>query len=143
MVEPLVPVVARPSGRVYRRRSGGGRKPMMPRQIFSAIVYVLRSGCPWKALPPKYGSASTVHRHFLQWEREGFFQALWRAGLAEHDEMEGIRWEWKSDTGAAETAARATESAGGHPREPEEAKTQASFVGRRMWRPAIARRQRG
>ncbi len=30
---------------------------MPPRQIFAAIVYVLRIGCQWKALPKEFGSA--------------------------------------------------------------------------------------
>ena len=66
---------------------------MPPRQIFqifSAIVYVLRTGCQWKALPREFGSASAVHKHFQQWQQAGFFLALWRAGLAEYDEMEGV-----------------------------------------------------
>jgi hypothetical protein len=37
-----------------------------------------------------FGSASAIHQHFQQWQRAGFFVALWRAGLAEYDEMEGI-----------------------------------------------------
>jgi len=42
-------------------------------RFFSAIVYVLRTGCQWKALPKEYGSASAVHAHFQRWQREGFF----------------------------------------------------------------------
>ncbi len=32
--------------------------------------------------------------------RAGFFVALWRSGLAEHDDMEGIVWSWQSIDGA-------------------------------------------
>jgi len=42
-VEPFVPVVTRTDGRQYRRQPGAGRKPIPARQIFSAIVYVLRT----------------------------------------------------------------------------------------------------
>jgi putative transposase len=99
-VEPLIPVRQRSAKRKYQRRPGGGRKPMPPRQVFSAIVYVLRTGCQWKALPKEFGSASAIHLHFQQWHRAGFFVALWRAGLAEYDEMEGIAWDWQSVDGA-------------------------------------------
>jgi len=37
---------------------------MPARQVFSAIVYVLRTGCRWKALPNEYGGASSVHAYF-------------------------------------------------------------------------------
>jgi putative transposase len=50
-VEPLIPAVKRMEGRKYRRKPGAGRKPMPARQVFSAIVYVLRTGIQWKALP--------------------------------------------------------------------------------------------
>lgn len=142
-VEPLIPVAERAAGREYRRRSGGGRKPMMPRQVFSAIVYVLRAGCQWKALPRRLGSASTVHRHFRQWERMGFFLALWRAGLAEHDELEGIRWDWRSRDGAGEKASPIIDCARNQPRGIGETGARAMVVGQRAWCPATARRRRG
>ena len=72
---------------------------MPPRQVFSAIVYVLRTGCQWKALPKEFGSASAIHLHFQQWHRAGFFVGLWRAGLAEYDEMEALPGTGKAWTG--------------------------------------------
>ena len=66
-VEPLIPVRHREAGRKYQRRAGAGRKPMSARQVFSAIVYVLRTGIQWKALPREFGSASAVHQHFQNW----------------------------------------------------------------------------
>src|ERR1039458_850428 len=72
-VEPLIPLPRRSTNRVYLRKPGGGRKPMPPRQIFSAIVYVLRTGCQWKALPREFGSASAVHLHFQKWQQGASF----------------------------------------------------------------------
>jgi transposase len=92
----LIPIAERSADRVDLRKPGGGRKPMPPRQIFSAIVYVLRTGCQWKALPREFGSASAVHLHFQTWQQAGFFLRLWQAGLAEYDEMEAIAWNWQS-----------------------------------------------
>ena len=63
---------------------------MNARKVFEGIVYVLRTGCQWKALPKeRFGSASSIHSYFLQWLRDGFFLQLWRAGLAEYDEVGG------------------------------------------------------
>ena len=36
-------------------------------------------------------------KRFLEWERAGFFEALWKAGLAEYDGMAGIVWQWQSE----------------------------------------------
>jgi len=114
-VEPLIPVPQRSADRAYLRKPGGGRKPMPPRQIFTAIVYVLRTGCQWKALPREFGSASAVHLHFQKWQAAGFFLRLWQAGLAEYDEMEAIAWNWQSIDGAMHKAPLATECVGPNP----------------------------
>ena len=83
-VEPLIPKVNRDKTKAYQRRKGGGRKPMASRQIFEAIVYVLRTGIQWKALPKEYGSSSSIHRYSRRWGKEGFFLKLWEKGLAEY-----------------------------------------------------------
>lgn len=107
-VEPLIPQQMRDPGRVYRRTAGGGRKPMEPRKVLSAIIYVLRTGIQWKSLPKDvYGSPSSIHSYFKKWESQGFFEELWKRGLAEFEEMKGIHWEWTIDRAKArEFAAR-------------------------------------
>ncbi|MDZ4128306.1 MAG: transposase, partial [Hydrogenophaga sp.] len=96
-VEPLIPVRERSTDKAYVRKAGAGRPPKPARQVFEAVMYVLRTGCQWKALPKeRFGSASAVHKRFLEWEAAGVFEALWKAGLAEYDQMEGIAWRWQS-----------------------------------------------
>lgn len=115
-VEPLIPVRGRDSARVYRRKAGGGRKPLPPRRVFEGIVYVLRTGCQWKSLPKeRFGSASSIHGYFRSWLAAGFFLNLWRAGLAEYDEMVGIAWEWQSIDGSMLKAPLAREAVGPNP----------------------------
>src|SRR2546427_12653487 len=74
-VEPLIPApAARSEKKFFERAAGGGRKPKDARLAFAAIVYVLRTGCQWKALPPeRFGSASAIHRRSLDWETAGGF----------------------------------------------------------------------
>ena len=50
-VKPLIPETVRDPKRVYQRIAGGGRKPLDSRKVFEAIVYVLKTGTQWKALP--------------------------------------------------------------------------------------------
>jgi transposase len=142
-IEPLIPVRQRPQGQTYQRKPGAGRKPMDARQIFSAIVYVLRTGCQWRALPREYGSSSAIHTHFLRWQREGFFLKLWRAGLADYDEMEGIAWRWQSIDGAMGKAPLTRECVGSNPTDRRKKRAQTQPYGRRTWSPAVARRQWG
>jgi transposase len=50
-VEPFISTGdARVKGRKYQRLPGGGRKPLQPREVFAAIVCVLRTGSQWKAV---------------------------------------------------------------------------------------------
>ena len=145
LVEPLVPEKQRDPGKVYKRRPGGGRKPAPPRQIFAAIVYVLRTGIIWNALPTeKFGvCSSTAHRVFSEWCESGFFLKLWRAGLAEYDELEGIAWEWQAADGCLFKAPLAREAGGPNPTDRGKKRKQAACAGRRAWRPAVAHRDRG
>ena len=110
-VEPLIPQQMRDPERVYRRTAGGGRKPLEPRKVFSAIVYVLRTGIQWKSLPKElYGSPSSIHAYFKKWEAQGFFEELWKRGLAEFEEMKGIHWEWTIDKAKAREFAAAMQA---------------------------------
>jgi transposase len=88
---------------------------MPARQVFSAIVYVLRTGCQWEALPHEFGSASAVHAYFQRWQCSGLFLCLWQAGLAEYDDMEGIAWRWQSIDGAMHKAPMAQQCVGPNP----------------------------
>ena len=142
-VEPFVPPApARQPDRLYRRRAGAGRKPLPARQVFEAIVYVLRTGIQWKALPREFGSSSAVHKRFLQWEEAGFFTRIWREGLAEYDGMHGIAWEWQSVDGSMGKAPLARECVGPNPTDRGKKWPQAQPACRREWNPAVARRCR-
>lgn len=119
-----------------------GRHAASPRRTFAGILYVLRTGCQWNAVPAKYGSGKTVHRYFLRWSRTGVFARLWLAGLAEYDEMEGIAWRWQSIDGTMVKAPLGGEATGPNPTDRGKKRNQAAPIGRRAWRPAVARRQR-
>ena len=143
-VEPLIPERERQPAKAYVRKAGGGRKPKEARLVFEAIVYVLRTGCQWKALPAeRFGSASAVHKRFLEWQKSGVFEALWKVGLAEYDDFEGIAWRWQSIDGAMMKAPLAQESVGPNPTDRGKKWEQASPAGGRSWRPALAHRDRG
>ena len=110
--------------------------------LFRSIVYVLRTGIQWKALPKEYGSSSSIHRYFQKWGKEGFFLKLWKKGLAEYDDMEGIAWKWQSIDGSMTKAPTAQESVGPNPTDRGKKWNQASYSRRRVWSPVVDRRNR-
>ena len=147
LVEPLIPASPRSPDKVYKRRPGAGRKPKYSnRTYFAAMVYVLRTGIIWNALPREkfegLGS-SALHHKFQLWTRAGFFRELWRKGLAEYAEMAGIAWHWQAADGTNIEAPLARESVGPNPTDRGKKRQQAQLAGGRSWRPFVSCRERG
>lgn len=140
LVKPLIPVKSRPPGQSYRREPGAGRKPIPARKAFTAITYILRTGSPWKALPKSFGSSSAIHRHFDMWHEAGLFLKLWQAGLAQHDEMEGIAWHWWKTDEPQDHLASA--SAAANRSKANRYTNVAPRIHERAWQPVLARRKR-
>ena len=74
----------------------GGRPPLDPRRVADGVYYVMRTGCPWKAVPSGFVSGSSLHRYFQQWCEHDVFRKLWKQGLVEYDQRRGICWRWLS-----------------------------------------------
>ena len=86
LAEPLIP-------KFRPRPQGGGTAPRDDRAVFTAIVYVLTSGCAWRDLPPSFGVPfQTAHRRFGQWTRAGLWRRLHRAVLDELGARGELDW---------------------------------------------------
>jgi putative transposase len=79
----------------------------------------------WNALPRELGASSTVHDRFQEWERAGFFKAVWQAGLSEYDDLKGIQWEWQAVDGVMTKAPFAGAATGANPDFPRQVWHQA------------------
>ncbi len=66
LLEPLIPPMPEGAPHVLYER----------REIVNAILYVLRSGCPWRLLPHDFPAWGTVHWYFRRWEREGVWDQI-------------------------------------------------------------------
>jgi len=94
-IQPLIPVPEKV------HRFGGGRPRVPDRQVLDGIFFVLRTGCQWRALDAtEICDGSTAHRRFQEWQRAGFFDALWQQALRDYDAEVGIDWTWLSIDGA-------------------------------------------
>jgi transposase len=85
---------------VYKSSAKGGRPRLPMRNVVEGILYVLATGCQWKAMPKQFGSGSAIHAYFQEWVRLGVFEELWELALIEYDELKGIDWKWQSMDGA-------------------------------------------
>ena len=92
-------------------------RPAVPfRRIFDGIIYVLRTGCQWSALPrAAYAPKSTVWGRFRQWVEAGVFQQAWLLVLAYYDLELGIAWKWQAMDGGITKAPLGGEATGPSP----------------------------
>ncbi|MEG8184652.1 IS5 family transposase [Nocardia terpenica] len=75
------------------RRQGGGTAPVEERAVFTAVVFVLTSGCAWRMLPASFGvTVPTAHRRFTVWTEAGLWRRLHRAVLDELGRQGLIDW---------------------------------------------------
>lgn len=133
MWERIAPLLPKPKsrfrGRGRQKRNIGGRPAANLRQLMSGILYILRTGCQWNALPQEFGvSGKTAHRYFQRWVRAGVFKRMWQAGLDEYDELKGIEWKWQAADGAITKAPLGGEKTGKNPTDRGKTGTKRSLL---------------
>jgi putative transposase len=92
-----------------------GRPPVPFRTVLNGILFVLRTGCHWNAVPSTFGSGSTCHRRFQQWTGMGVLEALVERMLRLYDELRGIDWTWQAADAKTLPAPLGGESTGPNP----------------------------
>ena len=81
-LEPLLP-----------RRKRTGRPPKDHRQIINGILWVLRTGAPWRDLPERYGSWKTVYSRFYRWQKDGVWDGIFAAAQEQADAAGNLDWD--------------------------------------------------
>jgi transposase len=70
-------------------RSGGWGKVANDNRLFiNAVFWILRTGSPWRDLPPDYGDWKNTHRRFCRWRDKG----IWEKILEELIEAADYEW---------------------------------------------------
>jgi transposase len=55
------------------------------RSFINAVFWILRTGAPWRDLPPDYGDWKNTHRRFCRWRDSGVWEALLEHLISEPD----------------------------------------------------------
>lgn len=58
------------------RARGRGRHCRDLRRIVNGVLWLLRTGAPWRDLPRRYGPWATVYYHFARWRDAGTWEHL-------------------------------------------------------------------
>ena len=70
------------------RRGAWGGRAKDNRLFVNAIFWILRTGAPWRNLPPEYGGWKNTHRRFCRWRDKG----TWEHVLANPMDMPDFEW---------------------------------------------------
>lgn len=61
-------------------RAGPGRPPKVSdRRFLNAVLWKVRTGVPWRDLPPRFGKWKTIYSRFRRWAVAERFKALFEA----------------------------------------------------------------
>jgi len=67
----LAPVIA-------SLKSRAGSPPVLSDRLFiEAVLYLARTGTPWRDLPADFGHWDAVYNRFRRWEARGSWRRLW------------------------------------------------------------------
>ena len=66
LIEPLLPAA----------RRGGRRRATSLREVLNALLYLLRTGCPWRMLPREFPPRSTVYGYFRRFWQDGIWSTI-------------------------------------------------------------------
>jgi transposase len=55
------------------------------RTFINAVMWIMRTGAPWRDLPPDYGDWCNTHRRFTRWRDKGIWAKLLEVLIDEPD----------------------------------------------------------
>ena len=55
-----------------------GRSGVDNRQFVEAVLWIARTGAPWRDLPPSFGNWNSVFQRFRRWARKGVFERMFK-----------------------------------------------------------------
>jgi transposase len=68
-IEPLLPK--------YKAKGNPGRPSRDNRLIIEGILWIHRTGAPWRDLPKEFGPWPTVYSRFRRWTNQKIWDRIW------------------------------------------------------------------
>jgi transposase len=69
LIEPLIPP----------GKTGGGKRTVIMREVVNGLMYILSTGCQWRAIPKDLPPKSSVHGYFDLWTHDGTLERIHHA----------------------------------------------------------------
>ena len=70
-------------------KRGGNKRTVSPREIVNGLMYILSTGCQWRAIPKDLPPRSTLHDYFDLWNWDGTLDRIHHALYVECRERAG------------------------------------------------------
>ncbi len=61
---------------IPRAKRGGNKRTVDVREVLNGLMYVLSTGCQWRAIPKDLPPRSTVNHYFYRWQEDGTLNRL-------------------------------------------------------------------
>ena len=71
--------------------SRGGRPPQNHRRVLDGVLWILRTGAPWRDLPEDFGSWNSVWRQFRRWCECGVWDVVLQALADSGGELDALQ----------------------------------------------------
>ena len=68
------------------------------RQVLEGIVFRLRTGCPWRDLPERFGPWQTVWKRHARFSKDGTWDQVMAALLITADQAGHVNWQLSIDS---------------------------------------------
>ena len=69
VLAPLIP----------RAKRGGNKRSVDERSLINGLLYILSTGCQWRAIPKDFPPRSTLFGYFQRWEWDGTLERIHHA----------------------------------------------------------------
>jgi transposase len=79
LIEPLIPPA----------KPGGNKRTVVMREVVNGLMYILSTGCQWRAIPKDLAPRSTINRYFSRWTADGTVDRIHHALYVECRELAG------------------------------------------------------
>ncbi len=75
------------------QKAGTGRPANDHRMMVNGMVWIARTGAPWRDLPERYGKWPSVYSRFQRWRKAGIWDRVWSELQRQDDAAGKVDWE--------------------------------------------------
>jgi transposase len=70
-----------------------GRPNLNHRTVINGILWILRTGAPWRDMPERYGRWQTISGRFYRWRKDGLWQRILSTLQQEANAQGQLNWD--------------------------------------------------